>query len=255
MSAPHIFSDAGFGSPKRRDYRSHVVSTPQDARPATPALKTGRPSKDRYLGKIDGDFLFRMELAKYARQQAAIYMREEKLAALHEVLWACATRFFPQHVISYMKREIMIDNITVAYVQRDALNTLQELLPCFLAEYKGNTLRLTVPPQGETDLPPDLNIIDRALDADALLAGVTARTLCQDAEALSAVDLMSGEDLADLIIDATPCLADEAWETYAERLLKYAPAMTGRLREVVAEKLMMIPAVNMTVAPDSEEAE
>ena len=253
MRTQKQFSSDGFGSPKRRDYRSRpTVAAPQEPRHAKATVKTGRPAKDRYLGQVDGDFLYRMELAKYARTQASLYMQGDRLPALHEVLWAVATRFFPQPVISYMNREITCQGAQpVAYIKRDALNTLQALLPCFLAELKGNTLRLAVPPQGGEDRQPDVNVIDGLLDAAALLDAVTRRTRCQDAEALCAVDMMDGADLADIMIETTPCLANEAWEDYATRLLTHAPAMTGRLREVVTEKLMTIPAVKASVAPDS----
>ena len=256
MRTQKAFSSDGFGSPKRRDYRSRpTVAAPQEPRPAKATVKTGRPAKDRYLGQVDGDFLYRMELAKYARTQAALYMQGDRLPSLHEVLWATATRFFPQYVISFMNREITIQGAPpVAYVKRDALNTIQELLPCFLAEWKGNTLKLTVPPQGDADRQPDMNVIDGMLNAADLLDVVINRTLCQADEALTAVDMMTGADVADLIIETTPCLADEAWEAYAERLLSHAPAMTWRLREVVTEKLMTIPAVKASVAPDNEEA-
>lgn len=256
MQPQKSFSPNGFGSPKRRDYRSRpTVAAPQEPRPAKATVKTGRPSKDRYLGQVDGDFLYRMELAKYARTQAALYMQGGQAVALHEVLWATATRFFPQHVISFMQREITCQGATpVAYIKRDAQTTLQALLPCFLAGWKGNTLKLTFPPQGDADTPPDVNLLDSLLNAADLLAGVIDRTLCQADEALTAVDMMTGADVADLIIETTPCLADEAWEAYAERLLSHAPAMTWRLREVVTEKLMTIPAVKATVAPDNEEA-
>ena len=255
MRTQKQFSSDGFGSPKRRDYRSKAtLPAPQETRPAKPTVKTGRPA-NKYIGVADGDFLYRMELAKYAKAQAAIYRQSDRLPALHEVLWAVATRFFPQPVISYMNWEITCQGAQpVAYIKRDALNTLQALLPCFLAELKGNTLRLAVPPQGGEDRQPDVNVIDGLLDAAALLDAVTRRTRCQDAEALCAVDMMSGEDLADILIETTPCLAHEAWEDYATRLLTHAPAMTGRLREVVTEKLMTIPAVKASVAPDNMEA-
>ena len=255
MQPQKSFSPNGFGSPKRRDYRGHAPAPMHDTRPAKPAVKTGRPSKDGYLGKKDGDFLYRMELAKYARTQAALYMQGGQAVALHEVLWATATRFFPQHVISFMQREITCQGAPpVAYIKRDAQTTLQALLPCFFVGWKGNTLKLTFPPQGDADTPPDVNLLDSLLNAADLLAGVIDRTLCQADEALTAVDMMTGADVADLIIETTPCLADEAWEAYAERLLSHAPAMTWRLREVVTEKLMMIPAVKATVAPDNMEA-
>lgn len=253
MRTQKQFSSDGFGSPKRRDYRSRpTVAAPQEPRHAKATVKTGRPSKDRYVGVADGDFLYRMELAKYAKAQAAIYRQSDRLPALHEVLWATATRFFPHPVISYMKREITCQGAPpVAYVKRDAQATLQALLPCFLAEWKGNTLKLTFPPQGDADTPPDVNLLDILLNAADLLDVVINRTLCQADEALTAVDMMTGADVADLILETTPCLADEAWEAYAERLLSHAPAMTGRLREVVTEKLMTIPAVKASVAPDS----
>lgn len=254
MQPQKSFSPNGFGSPKRRDYRSHAPAPMRDTRPAKPAVKTGRPSKDGYLGKKDGDLLFRMELAKYAKQQAAMYQQTASQFALHEVLWATATRFFPQPVISYMKREITSTGFPAEWFRRDAQRTLQDLLPCFLAELKGNTLKLTVPPQGDADRQPDMNVIDGLLNAADLLDVVINRTLCQADEALTAVDMMTGADVADLIIETTPCLADEAWEAYAERLLSHAPAMTWRLREVVTEKLMTIPAVKASVAPDNEEA-
>lgn len=199
MRTQKQFSSDGFGSPKRRDYRSRpTVAAPQEPRHAKATVKTGRPAKDRYLGQVDGDFMYRMELAKYARTQASLYMQGDRLPALHEVLWAVATRFFPQPVISYMNREITCQGAQpVAYIKRDALNTLQALLPCFLAELKGNTLRLAVPPQGDEDCQPDVNVIDGLLDPAALLDAVTRRTRCQDAEAFCAVDMMAGTDLAD----------------------------------------------------------
>ena len=256
MRTQKQFSSDGFGSPKRRDYRSRpTVAAPQEPRHAKATVKTGRPAKDRYLGQVDGDFLYRMELAKYARTQASLYMQGDRLPALHEVLWAVATRFFPQPVISYMNREITCQGAQpVAYVKRDAQATLQALLPCFLAEWKGNTLKLTFPPQGDADTPPDVNLLDSLLNAADLLDVVINRTLCQADEALTAVDMMDGADLADILIETTPCLANEAWEDYATRLLTHAPAMTGRLREVVTEKLMTIPAVKASVAPDNMEA-
>ena len=252
MRTQKQFSSDGFGSPKRCDYRSRpTVAAPQETRPAKPTVKTGRPA-NKYIGVADGDFLYRMELAKYAKAQAAIYRQSDRLPALHEVLWATATRFFPQPVISYMNREIASQGAQpVAYVKRDAQATLQALLPCFLAVWKGNTLKLTFPPQGDADTPPDVNLLDSLLNAADLLDVVINRTLCQADEALTAVDMMDGADVADLIIETTPCLADEAWEAYAERLLSHAPAMTWRLREVVTEKLMTIPAVKASVAPDS----